>query len=1018
MLVNNLYVEVPKAVSDKLNKDSTTAYKYYYKHKTKTVNEVFLVLQGEKDSADNEVYKTLNYTVLTSAEYNANYDDYIIIGEGDANYNKNFKLYYKKVTAADKDLYVQNKILDSNARFYVLSSGKTISSLDSTTVAKLKAKNITVITYDEFTANQSFYTQISELDTENWDSEYTVLYFKYRPLANSDKRVLYIDSSKTHDVYQTFNSSSTNFVASDYELVQSDDPNYVEGTNLYYKKIRSEKYETLSGKDSVYYYKSTSTELKADSYYAISFYVYTNGNYDSTHSVEASVNIVDANDNIKDIKIEGISTEGKWQKYTTFIATNPITTSSITMYFYMGNQDSILGSASSLDIKTVTGKVFFDEIKITKINATDYDRCSIDYTPVYSTPMKDAEDNNIAGRYVDEYKNEVFVTNKDSRFNLTNTFYNRINSEIVLWNNQTFTETFDFDTTDFNFNDLEFINGTDGFTDYADMWQHYISRDVSGQGNEFSLSNYQLAYQNNKLTASIVKESDIDKTIIKEETDEDEEEKDEEKTEEDADKENDENTNERTDVKTVTSTFNDDNKVLKLENKDKILTLGVTSNHFEIKQMQYYKLTVWIYSNQERAQAAITLHSSVKTLSAPQNGTSVSTTATLDACIEKYDEKQTNEYSWIPVTFYIKGSSLHDQNCYLALQAADNCTVYFDNITLEPTTSALYTTASSDSINTTYTLALTPTASLLTSSVTDGYFDAYTVTNNYSSIMNPNIDYTIPRTAEKWTAESTNSSSVIAGIVPTSDDYTENYDFFDKYNNDGTNTIIPYSYIDIVPTGDRIQDAKTNVYAIYAPSLISSPIDKDSPAAFKATNRYSIKSSSLSLSASTIYKISFQFYAGVGFDGNMVATLTHGTSDNAKILTKISDNTFNSGWNTYTMYVKTGTSSATIYLNIGIENAVGTCFFQKVTCNSDTTVTSLDAARDQIISSSDNTDNNLDLNNKASLENYKFVDLTDTRFTIFSDKNETNGLYSNTEYTTTLVNNKDYTVGEFGNCYR
>lgn len=1010
--IKNEYVAVPDFVSDELN-DTTGTYKFYYRHTLIEVNQIY-VIDNDEDASNNEVYQNLHYNVITSDEYDANFYKYSVISSEDENYNKDFKLYYKyDETIERENLYVQNEVRGDNAIYIIDDS---LTSADRT---RYKLNNFTPITTSDFNAESEFYVQILEND-DNYSTEYTKLYYKYSSNATLEKAV-YIYSSKSSTEYLTFYNTDSDYVASDYELIQPGEPNYVEGTELYYKRIRNEKY-VQNTQETYFYYQTTSTvSLKANSYYAISFYVYTNGYYDEAKEfpVEASVYMRDTNNVLSEIKLEEISTDGKWQKYYFFIATNTISTSAINLYFYMGNSESILGSTYNADdpnsnFETVTGTVLFDDIKVMQINETDYTKRAINDVPVLSTqieeddsadtgteePSTQTDTTTPSDKDVDEYGNLVFVANEMTKYNSI-IFDNKTKNDVKLWNNLSWNEMFNVDGLSDTFAGLTFEKDEndkypDGYSDLNDIWQYYIGREVSGQGNNDRLKQYQNAYSSGDLILSVIDESTIVKNLD-DKVDEDEDESSSKASNSDSGTSSGDDDKDD-DIKVVESTFRKDNKVLKVENKNRLVTLGITSNTIEVEQMMYYKITVWVYATDKDAKATVLVNSIMKTATSPELGTQLQTEATIDACFDSdsYSKDSTNEYGWIPITIYIEGNSLHNQDITLVLSAGRNSTVYYDNISIERITSAAYDTASSDKDDTTFTLSLNPSSANISNGITNGYFNNVTITNNYND-----IDYTLPRTAETWTVESINSTNVIAGVVPTGETYTSRTEnFYTKYNNGE------------VPTSN--DGLPVNVYAIYAPSKVKASISNATDKEFDTTNIYKIYTGSMSLSASNVYKISFDFYAGYEFDGTMTAAIYQGSVATDKVVSTITASEFNEGWNTYTFYIATGTASSTVYLEIGVENATGTCFFKSA--SNTTEKKSLDEIRDDMITSDENSSSNADdIYNKDTFKNIRFINLADSNFTIHGDlKDDVSNYYENNEYNSTLDNTSSYTVGKSG----
>ncbi len=989
----NFFVEVPDAVYDKIFDDAEPTTKLYYKH-TKTSEKQIYVMDDTKDAASNEVYKNLNYKVFTTEEYqtNSNYKDYVKIESGDENYNKEFKLYYKYETALDdEDIYVQNSLRKANA-VYIIDDSLTYS--DKTAYS---LNLYTVLTTEEFNKESDFYVQITDKDS-NYSTLYTKLYYKYNT-SNVTEKVVYLYSSSSSDKYETFYSSDKDYVASDYELVEptladgSVNPDYVEGLDLFYKKLRTETKNRINQTTYYYYKTSSAVTLTAGGYYAISFYVNTTGD-----NVQASFYLTDANGIIDDIALEHISTNGKWIRHVMFISADSLNASSVTLSMYMGDKKSIAGNTSAT---TITGSVLYDDIKIITINETDYNKRAID------DKVLEATEEHKTGTGDKEHTETVAVVIANDEFDLNTYDYKTMSNVDVSAIAGSWDNMFDFDNPELQ----TFINETklaemtsdiDGYSEYTDIWQYYIGRDVSGQNNNRDLIINQNAYMNNELLASIIKEDTIDKTV---KLDEDEEEKEEDKKDEDKESEDKE---EEKDIATVPSTFKSGNNVLKLENKNRQLSLGITSNLFMINQYEYYKITVYIFSPERDASATITLNSVLYTSTTPTYGSLLTSSVTADACLTDYSTKPTNEYSWIPITFYVEGNTLHDQPCSLVLEADKNSTVYFDNITIENISSTAYDSASSDSNNNTQVLSLTPSTSVVSKGITNGYFNNITLKENYKS---PNYDFYAPKTAKNWTVNANNSSNVVAGVVPTSKSYTYNTteDFYDKYNNSN----IPYTL------GYNVENSYNNVFAIYAAPQKASPIkDADPNLLYDVTNNYKIYSSSLSLSASSVYDISFDFQTGYQFKGNLVANIYYGSVDSAKIISTIklnADDLDKEVWNTYHFYIATSTTSATVYLEIGVENASGTCFFKNAA--SQTTTKSLNEIRDElVIDSSENvTGSNKDLFEKEALKEVKLLDFSTLSSSMHKpEKNEVSNTYDASEYSSPLSNTTKYTVGKSG----
>ncbi len=1003
---SNIYISVPSSVSESLNSIDDTSYNFYYKHETKSGDNYYkiYIIDDSEDASENEVYKNLYYTVITQSAYESESYNYVLIEEDDENYNENFTLYYKFADdLADSEnsekYFVQNEVTGENA-IYVSGTGASTSEL----LAFMYA-GYTVVTTAELENNAKFYFQVLDEDNE---SSYT-LYYKFRSVT-TEENAIYIYTDGTNSTYIPFYDTDDDYVASDYVLIEPDDPNYVAGTDLYYKIDRNTDNDVYD-EDPVftyyYYQTSASVSLSANSYYLISFYVYTNGSYEladgSTAPIEATVVIEDTSGNIETIELTEITTEGEWVQYNLFLATNSISTSTIRIYLYMGDTESILGShlrdengdviydeddSTQLSIKSVTGVVMFDAINIIQINETDYNKRALNDQPVNTTYITDDDGDveEIVGE--DLYGNKIIVVNDDDEYaEIAELLDNRYRNFLDVWGDYSWDDMFDFDQMDEDsiLNNLTFDADQEelknGYMTYNNLWQYYISRDNLGQGNTKTIELYKQAYEDGTVSVSVVDEP-TDKAV---DSDEDEDEDDDDDDE---------------DVVYVDSTFNNNNKVLKISNSSKTLSLGVVSNAITIPQNGYYKLTVWVYAKDSGAQATIKIESILSTGSS-EIGTINSVSATVDACIDDYSDTPTNEYMWIPITFYIQGNVYKDQDIYLVLLAEGNSTVYFDNITIEKVTSSAYSTASSDSDTTTYVLALSTSSSILSNGISEGYFNS--VADTSSTVVVDNSQPKTPSTSY-WSSNSDNSTEVIAGIVATSDDYISLSDnFYDTYG-----ISYPFNETDSY----RLP---TNLFAIYAPSTKT---DSVTGKVAQTTNNYLIyTSSSTTLSSSSIYKITIEFYADSSFTGNMVFNIYQSSVSSSNLISSYeisSENITKGEWITLTFYVQTGTSSVSLYTELGVSDATGVCFFRHLSSSTESNYSSLEEIRDSLLGNSGTDSSNTTNIYELLAEQYvKLVDLSDTKFTVHSSESE-NGIYTSNDYTTELVNTSDYTVGKYG----
>lgn len=1094
----NFYVEVPaKVYNDK--KIDTSSFKLYYKHKEIQTSKIFVV--DDSDNAnENKIYKTLNYNVITSTELKNNYTNYLIVESVDENYNENFLLYYKyKRTEDTSNLYVLSSDNDKatnkdvyktvasgeltdyvlidrtntgllyeaafNALGFTQESGVTKETLslyrklsDVFVQNELKKGNAiyvkddsvdaddkqtyganlwTQVTSTELSTNAAIYVAV-DINDPNYDDTFK-LYYKY----DFDRYV-----TKTNVVYSItdIDTSDSKFDPSAYKLITSGS-DYRAGEELYYKKL-VEKEENITHTTPIptyYYYQTLDAKtLSSNSYYVISFYVQTVGD-----DARASFNIKDTASILSDINLNNLKTNGKWQQYYIFISTDVANSSSINITLRMGDEDN--GIAGNTGNTEITGAVFFDEIKITKIGLTDYNKLAIDNVPVYSTPLTQGEGDaktEVPGAYADKYNNQIFIANSESDFSgnvydyktylngsihgfgyaqdpaygyswndmfdfdnassalKTNLGYNskssdESSSDPILNNLKSTLGSYDPTNDKYNITGYDMYNlfNADGSLKsssnmFTSLWRYYVSRDLGVDG--LSLERYVQAYAGGDLDVTITNQIEETKTDDDDSEDEDDEESSEDSGDEDGDEEEDE-TEEKKDIAYVSNPFNNNNYALKLTNKNKDISLGITSNGFIVEQFGYYKITVWAYSPDTEGTASVSINSLNITTDLNEYGKlSSSSVSSTYANVASSSSSSNAEYGWFPITIYVEGNPYRDMQCYLVLSAGKDSTVYFDNITIEKTTSKIY---DNNKTNSSYNCALSLSASDTydTTGVTNGKFNLVTVTDSTSV-----YDREAPYTAESWATQASSSSRVTAGIVST----RSQGKFFETYAGDINKR--PYEG----------SNNYSNVFAIYAPSTVE-PLSGSttSVTSIDYKHTYSIYSSSVKLSSSTTYKISFKFYAESGFDGTLFSNIYSSSVKEENILTSLEDkpSASESGkWLTYTYYIAAGTSEVSSFIELGIKNATGLCYFKDVKLTKITTGETISDLMAKVAK-----ENGIDSSATESMyytiRNARFLDLANLDLSYHTPtENETTAQFDQKLFTDNSKLNDKHTVGKTG----
>lgn len=360
------------------------------------------------------------------------------------------------------------------------------------------------------------------------------------------------------------------------------------------------------------------------------------------------------------------------------------------------------------------------------------------------------------------------------------------------------------------------------------------------------------------------------------------------------------------------STFGLNNQILKIENKSQLYSIGIVSKPFTVNQFGYYRVSMWVKATSEDSNAEVVLFGKIPT-GDKSEGLQILKSQTIgDLYVEETEDEDAEEKKddtmdynngWKEVVFYVHGNAFRDTQIQLALLASKNSTVYYDTVRVESVLSTNYSSSSSS-----LRLELSPSAQTVSKSITNGYFD---------NIETEEYDYTkvkAPYKAQSWTLDKENSEDVTAGIVSTA---TAAYN---AVKADIGNAVNPNG------TENGIELAKNNVYVIYAPSTVEEETD--------VKHDYKFTSNSFSLSSGSVYRISFKVKVSSGtdadFSGKVVAYLTYSEKTIAEFKTTIDASSSKDVWQTYTFLVRTGTTSRSTTITLGVEDAQGTVFFKNV----------------------------------------------------------------------------------------
>ena len=160
--------------------------------------------------------------------------------------------------------------------------------------------------------------------------------------------------------------SSSSFDTEVYKTTKPNMNDQTSSNSTYYKNLMINSPDNTSGRFG--YESSNSFKLEADSFYAISVYLYTQKTSDSETltdtDAKASIYLTDLiknekDENYKQTYFEYFSTLGNWQSYTFYVDTNEAV--SPKMQLWLGSKDY-----------NCQGAVFFNEIKVTRFSEDRY----------------------------------------------------------------------------------------------------------------------------------------------------------------------------------------------------------------------------------------------------------------------------------------------------------------------------------------------------------------------------------------------------------------------------------------------------------------------------------------------------------------------------------------------------------------------------------------------------------------------------------------------------------------------
>ena len=529
--------------------------------------------------------------------------------------------------------------------------------------------------------------------------------------------------------FETVDTNNSKYLPVDQTLADSLSTKYPSLAENIGKYVEMKPEQEL--KDIYYYYKSNSLSFTKQTYYVVSFWMYTYGD------AEASVRVATSDGKKFDASIEELSSDQKWTKVYFFLETRAIgSTPTVYISLYFGNLESIAGSNQTDANVTghVTGTVYFDNLTVQTINQTDFLQQTINgKTPTETNVVIDS----YSARTDSYYSNLI----KNAEFEDTSAIngYKNTNADNSNWK---------YFVPEFDLSDAESDTPTLVKNMYKDVYA----------SSAFEISN--------PLEAEELKLFDLDEDGNKKYAPEDTE-------------------KESPLMINGYSTFDKtgNNHILKIKNTNQSYDLGLISNEFNIDQFAYYRISFWVKATDENSSATVAVFGNIKTGKTQTDGTYVVKTQTItDLYTEETDKKDDKDETmdmnngWTEVVFFVHGNAYRDMSIQLVLLANTNSTVYFDHIAVESVLSSDFSSASS-----TYKLELSPSSMVTNKSITNGYFNSI-ATEDYDK-----SEIKAPYKAQNWTLGSDNDDKVVAGIVPTNDKYDEIKDEIGGYTNPNGN---------------------------------------------------------------------------------------------------------------------------------------------------------------------------------------------------------------------------------------
>ena len=336
--------------------------------------------------------------------------------------------------------------------------------------------------------------------------------------------------------------------------------------------------------------------------------------------------------------------------------------------------------------------------------------------------------------------------------------------------------------------------------------------------------------------------------------------------------------------------------VLLMYNANTTCYQTLQSSTITIQPRQYYKLTLWAWTDDANTAAHLTLVDKTADLTDEEKASDVS--------LEVTESADNNVYrgNWKQYSFYIAGHSTEARevalNLILGIEAEPTKGyVFFDDIRLENIDSSKYSSASDG--DATAKLAFTKEN------------DSFLVDNSLFDLVEHKDDYSIMQPTGWTHSKSDNAANnvIYSGVInTTSTDFEANKNIYGN----------THSYL-VNPGATPMSNANNNILMIgsHAENIAQT-----------------YKSSDFTLSSSGCYRVSYYVYTSYYHTdtpntGFRVAIVNN---DNNTPLYNHYNIIHNNAWHLYEIYIKASTDDMSVNIQFNLENAQGYVFIDNVLC--------------------------------------------------------------------------------------